>query len=100
VGGANFVVISLAKTYWSLTFKVLEKRVEKNEKNCHEEKEKSIKFRHDYSTTLNALADELKHQGEMTTNNFKYQAEIAAANFKSIDAKIDSIKEVLQNRKN
>lgn len=66
IAGANFVVITVARAFWNLTFKTKEKNdekrfarideeIEKLKQNHLEEKGENEAFRHKYKTTVEGL---------------------------------------------
>lgn len=62
ITGANFVIISIAKSFWSLTYKKTESRVLDIERKLGEIEDKLEKeskeneaFRHKYKTTVDTL---------------------------------------------
>lgn len=80
IGGANFVIIAIARTFWSLTFKakvendekrfkLVEERISKLEKKVDEHEDKNKYFRHNFdSVTKNLetlISSEIKHLGEI-----------------------------------
>jgi len=80
IGGANFVVIVVAKTFWKLTFEKkqtddekrfqnIEADLEKIEVKIFEHEEKNKFFRHNFDSVTKSLeiliSSEIKHLGEI-----------------------------------
>ena len=53
--GINFVVISIAKTFWSLTYKKTEERLTKLESETNKDRAENEAFRHKYKATTESI---------------------------------------------
>lgn len=87
IGGANFVIIALARTFWKLTFEAnkddmlkkistLENDFEKLEKKVDDHEDKNQYFRHNFESVTKGLMShittELAHLTEVMELKFKY----------------------------
>lgn len=81
IAGANFVIITVAKTFWSLTFKSKaesdEKRFNKIEEELvklrtitNKDREENDAFRHKYKATVESLFELIKVKFEDFDKNF------------------------------
>jgi hypothetical protein len=98
--GINFVAIAIAKSFWNLTFKRLEAEVKADRELNATEKKVNGDFRHSYSTTLNLLADQMKHQSDDLQKAINHQSEVVDLKLQNIDSKITYMSKIVEKLEN
>ena len=71
IGGINFVIVVVAKTFWNLTFKRVELKLEEVDRRTIKEQKDNEAFRHKYKTTVEGLFELIKIKFEDMDKNFK-----------------------------
>ena len=71
IGGINFVIVVVAKTFWNLTFKRVELKLEEVDRRTIKEQKDNEAFRHKYKTTVENLFELIKIKFEDMDKNFK-----------------------------
>lgn len=92
IGGVNFVVIIVAKTFWNLTFKRLEQEV-----NILKEAErKNSIVRHDFTNVTNSVYDKMdKLESTLSKaieKGFQHVKEVFDVEIKNINKRMDEKK--------
>lgn len=67
----NFFIVIVAKTFWNLTFKRVELKLDEVDRRTTEEQKDNEAFRHKYKTTVEGLFDLIKIKFEDMDKNFK-----------------------------
>jgi hypothetical protein len=71
LGFVNFIVVVVAKTFWNLTFKRVELKLDEVDKRTIKEQKDNEAFRHRYKTTVEGLFELIKIKFEDMDKNFK-----------------------------
>jgi serine protease inhibitor len=78
ISGVNFILIAVAKAFWSLTHKKLESDFLTLKKEFEQEKALSVEFRHKYQTAIESLTNLIEEK------------------FRNFDQKLSDIKNGIQ----
>ena len=70
-GFVNFIIVVVAKTFWNLTFKSVELKLEEVDRRTIKEQKDNEAFRHKYKTTVEGLFELIKIKFEDMDKNFK-----------------------------
>ena len=70
-GFINFIVVVVVKTFWNLTFKRVELKLDEVDKRTIKEQKDNEAFRHKYKTTVENLFELIKIKFEDMDKNFK-----------------------------
>jgi hypothetical protein len=71
LGFINFIIVVVAKTFWNLTFKRVELKLDEVDKRTINEQKDNEAFRHKYKTTVEGLFELIKIKFEDMDKNFK-----------------------------
>jgi hypothetical protein len=67
----NFFIVIVAKTFWNLTFKRVELKLDEVDRRTIKEQKDNEAFRHKYKTTVEGLFELIKIKFEDMDKNFK-----------------------------
>ena len=70
-GFINFSIVVIAKTFWNLTFKRVELKLEEVDRRTIKEQKDSETFRHKYKTNVEGLFELIKIKFDDMDKNFK-----------------------------
>ena len=70
-GFINFIIVVVVKTFWNLTFKRVELKLDEVDKRTIKEQKDNEAFRHKYKTTVEGLFELIKIKFEDMDKNFK-----------------------------
>ena len=70
-GFINFIIVVIVKTFWNLTFKRVELKLDEVDKRTIKEQKDNEAFRHKYGTTVGNLFELIKIKFEDMDKNFK-----------------------------
>lgn len=91
--GVNFIIVTVIKYFWKLTFERMQTELRELREEYHEDKEKNTSFRHAYKSAVDGLAVQIDH--EIKSMNLKLDLITKSLN---IDVKLDYIVQHLKDK--